>query len=140
MIAIYKPQLSNVQNFTSSLVNILTHSVLRSEKVVLLGDFNINLLSDNIDNITFATELQSLGYLSLITKPTRFPVGNSRGDPSLIDHIWTNSYSKYSSGILLCDVTDHHPIFVHLDCPSFDNDLVEIRFRLHDDSSKEGFF
>ena len=140
VIAVYKPQLSNVQNFTSKLRNILTHSTVRTEKIVILGDFNINLLNDDTENVIFTTELQSLGFLPLITKPTRFPVGNSSGDPSLIDHIWTNSYSNYSSGILLCDVTDHHPIFLHLDCTPRNNDLVEIRFRVHDEGSMDKFF
>ena len=54
--------------------------------------------------------LLDLGYLPLITKPTRITYHTS----TLIDDIYTNTPEKViKSGICLADISDHLPIFLH---------------------------
>ena len=70
--------------------------------------------SPNVRRLT--TCMQSLSFLSKITKATRFPpisVNNVDGrlsrsaSPSLIDHMWSNNLSECDSGVLMYDLTDH---------------------------------
>ena len=46
-----------------------------------------------------------------ITTPTRFPP-NYHFNPSLIDHIWLNKPSIYTSGIVLTDFTSHYMTYI----------------------------
>ena len=139
LIAIYKPHGENAQNFILKLIQILNNSILRNQKVVLMGDFNINLLNDDYDTILFKTELQSLTFTPLISKPTRFPANDSTL-PTLLDQIWTNFPMNYSSGIIIHDLTDHLPVFLLLDCDKRPDDLVKISFRIFDEDSYDKFF
>ena len=139
LIAIYKPQGETVQNFTSKLIHILNNRILRNQKVVLVGDFNVNLLNDEYDTILFKTELQSLTFMPLISKPTRFS-SNDATLPTLLDQMWSNFPMNYSSGIIIHDLTDHKPIFLLLDCDKRPDDLVKISFRIYDDNSYDKFF
>ena len=107
---------------------------LPSHNVMLLGDFNINMLNDGCYKTeNFIDVMQTLHFLPIITKPTRFPAPpNIRSEnPSLIDHIWLNNLPVYSGGILMLDVTDHCPIFVRLPVQSSDREKVKISFRPH---------
>ena len=66
---------------------------------------------------------------SIITKPTQFM---DRTKPFLLDHIWLNSPTLYSSGIIIRDVTDHLP--THVRIPRVDktfknSDKIRISFR-----------
>ena len=49
------------------------------------------------------------GFLPLITKPTRI----SANSATLIDNVFTNARCTLSSGIILSDLLDHFPIFLH---------------------------
>ena len=87
----------------------------------------------------FKSELQSLTFTPLISKPTRFP-SNDTTLPTLLDQIHTNFSMNYSSGIIIHDLTDHLPIFLILDCDNRPDDLVKVSFRIFDESSYERFF
>ena len=139
VICIYRPHSDSIPNFTSSLCEILSNSLLSQQKIFLLGDFNVNLLSDENNNILFKTELQSLAFASLISKPTRFPPDNSSSLPSLLDHIWTNSMFNCSSGIVLTDVSDHSPIFVNFKPACHLNEKIEIKFRYFSEENIDKF-
>ena len=76
-----------------------------------MGDFNINLLKYYCCNFSnhFFNKLSSVGYMPLITKPTRI----TKCTAKLIDNIFANNLSRteHSSGILLHDISDHFPTF-----------------------------
>ena len=66
----------------------------------------------NTDNQTseYLDMLLDLGYLPIITKPTRITDHSA----TLIDHIYTNVPQKVvKSGICFAGITDHLPIFLH---------------------------
>lgn len=112
LFAIYRPHSDSVDNFNRQLQVMMNHELLRNQKVILMGDLNINLLVQGCVHIdSFVSNLQSLHYLPAITKPTRFP-SDINQQPSLLDHIWINSLSHFTSGILCSDVTDHCPTFI----------------------------
>ena len=70
---------------------------------ILLGDLNINLLEHQTHQETgnYLAVIQSLNYILIISRPTRFPVGNQRGNESLLDHIYVNFTLPSISGITI---------------------------------------
>ena len=81
--------------------------------IVLVGDFNLDLLKINSRNI-FSEYLDSMLSLSLspvITLPTRF----SKCRATLIDHIFcktSNLSYQCQGGIMLKHLSDHYPAFI----------------------------
>ena len=87
---------------------------VRSNKVYLVGDFNLNIkpLPDSKFPDRHASKyldmLISNGYYPLINVPTR--VTNSSS--TIIDHIVTNDHThNILPGVIKTDLTDHYPIF-----------------------------
>ena len=73
-----------------------------------MGDFNINLIHDDAPTRKFLTCLSTFALYPLINVPTRINPNSS----TLIDNIVTNVVdSKFESGVLYADVSDHLPIF-----------------------------
>ena len=83
-------------------------------EVYITGDINIDFFQYNTNNQTseYLDMLLSLGYLPIITRPTRITDHSA----TLIDHIYTNVPQKLvKSGICLVGITDHLPIFCTVD-------------------------
>ena len=80
--------------------------------VYLLGDFNIDILKQDVHNISdlFINTLYSLNFVPLILAPTHVTSSNA----SLIDNIFTNNLIDHSSGIICSDFLDHYPIFTSI--------------------------
>lgn len=106
---IYRKTNTNVKEFQDSLLRVLETFKVDKRTCVLLGDFNINLLSFDYTAEGFLTSLQCVGLDQLITSPTRV----TRESSTLIDHIYSNiNLSETHSGIVQSDVSDHFTIFV----------------------------
>ena len=78
--------------------------------MLVFGDLNENLLKYSEDKQTSEclNMLLSLGFMPIITKPTRITDHTA----TLIDHIYTNTPEKLiKSGICLADISDHLPVF-----------------------------
>ena len=80
----------------------------------LMGDYNINLLNVDTHQLTsdFNDTLFSNGFVPMITGPTRVTPNSA----TLIDNILTNQLNNNNinnvmRGILITDISDHHPIF-----------------------------
>ena len=84
-------------------------------------------------------QLQSLNYIPVITKPTRFAPVNAHTQPSLLDHFWLNFFDCNLSGILLSDISDHNTVFIHLHIATNSDKKIKLTFRCHDDLSMELF-
>jgi hypothetical protein len=141
IVGIYRPHSDSIENFSFVLNRLLESRYLLKSKVCLAGDFNVNILDDESDaNISFVNTLQSLHYMPLITKPTRFPP-NDNCEPSLLDGIWINYTDVYTSGIILADITDHCPVFLCIKHDTIDdNYFVKITFRLHSDRNVNEYY
>ena len=130
MIGIYRPHSDSISNFSDHLNDFLDKPFLRNKKCIILGDLNICLLKQNQNIFEFSNLLFTHHYLPIITKPTRFsPVSGEA--PSLLDHIWINTFFNYECGIVELDITDHLPTFLNF---SFEDvhlpEKIEIKFRL----------
>ena len=116
--AIYRPNSKHigVDEFTNTLTSLLYKDHLRKNKVIIIGDLNINLLEHTSHTPTnnFLSSLQSIIFFPHISRPTRFPDNENLSEPSLLDHVYTNFNCKFSSGILHYPISDHLPIFMCL--------------------------
>ena len=112
---IYRPPGSNTIFFIDKLQEILdTISsdplLAKAEEIILMGDFNINLLNhENHDGTSkYLNTLLNFGQLPLITLPSRI----THNSCSLIDHISSNTKDLYiESGLLYSSLSDHYPVF-----------------------------
>ena len=78
VIGVYRPHGDTIDHFTNEIVAILNNPLLKNKKIVILGDFNINLFLTNNSYIDiFTSEMQSHGFYNVISKPTRFSVDDS---------------------------------------------------------------
>ena len=106
---VYRPPSSNTLDFLSSLTDILNNSVMINKDCFIMGDFNINLLKYDTDNLChdFLEIFLSNSFFPLISKPTRV----TNNSATLIDNIFSNVIPHPDSYIILSDISDHYPIF-----------------------------
>ena len=141
IFCIYRPHTDSPVNFTDRIVELMQSDLLRGKKIILLGDFNIDLLNVSGGSNYFSMALCSLSFMPSITKPTRFASSNDTS-ASLLDHIWINFHDFHDSGVFICDITDHCPVyfrFRRLVSSSVERKEVEISFRLHNNANIRRF-
>ena len=139
------PVQRDVSNFYEDLDEILEELNRQKKKVILMGDFNLNLFHSSVKE--YCRVLLSNGYKCLTSFPTRNTQQTKTA--SLIDHIITNITEidrKWISGVLDTDISDHSLIFAtlslnvnkkHIETPykvmSFNNYTIE---QVYDNISK----
>ena len=107
------PGQSTINDFTNDLEIILEKIKKETTKVIITGDFNINLLHVNLHKPTteFLDTWISKGYLPQLTQPTRETLNTA----TLIDNIYTKSINNdfiTRKGIITTDISDHFPAFI----------------------------
>ena len=70
--ALYRHPEKEVQSFTSHLGEFLESFAVRGTKLIIMGDFNINLNKSHVASNEYIKTLHSLGFSALINQPTRF--------------------------------------------------------------------
>ena len=140
----YRPPSSDINVFTEHF-NRLIEPINPSYKLILLGDYNVDLLNNNSSKNTFNLCMQ-LNYLfPTILAPTRVALsfnqaGNELRSETLLDNIFINYQTNFTSGIIESSITDHYPIFIIL--PDIDTKLDQsttIKFRMIDERSYRTF-
>ena len=105
---VYRKPGSNLEEFSDDLNRLLQNMNLDRSPCIIVGDLNINLLSQHDKSKDFLRMTESYGLRQLITDPTR--VTNTTS--SLIDHIYTNiSSHNIQSGCIVVEISDHFPVF-----------------------------
>ena len=148
--AVYRPHSKHIRVdcFSEKLSQFLVSNDLRGKQIILVGDFNINLLEIDQHPPThnFLTNLQSQNFVIHISRPTRFPEGQQTGNPSLLDHIYSNFFLNFKAGILLYDISDHLPVFINIPLPSVNKSSCASKsltftkkFRIFNQRNKEEF-
>ena len=142
---IYRPphdDLTNeyMQKFIDELNIILTDLNRSKSIIVLLGDFNIDLLKSNRIAIrNFLENLISYGLYPSITLPTRLTDSSA----TLIDNLFTNYQNCYhSSGILFSQISDHLPYYYTMQIKkNYSKDFKQIVFsRKYNEKSFQNMF
>ena len=121
ILTIYRPQTKHhrIMEFIDIMNEILINPNIKNNNMIILGDLNINLLEYTTHSNTnsFLTYMQSLNFIPLISRATRFPFEGQQGSPSLLDHIYANFSTNYYPGILHHNFSDHLPVFLHIPTP-----------------------
>ena len=130
---VYRPRFKheNIEEFRKEISPLLNNKIFKKSKSIIVGDLNINLLEHENHRPTneFLNMMQTFSYLPLITRPTRFPVGQQEGQPSLLDHVYVNFSIPLVAGILHHDITDHLPIFTNISLPTPVSEKKTIKYR-----------
>ena len=107
--------------------------------MIILGDFNVDLLKVNEHKITnsFYNCLISHHLLPVITRPTRITDHSS----TLIDNLFTNAWPKLiDSSIIASDISDHMPIIARFDLEVVRyGNFTHSNRRIINDERKESF-
>ena len=116
-----------------------------SSEVIVLGDYNINLLKDDIYKNSFENCLQSNYLVPTILAPTRIATktlqsGQQVTTKTLIDNIIIKPNINNLSGLIESCITDHYPVYISI--PEIRLDTVSskvIEYRLMTVNSKRKF-
>ena len=86
-------------------------------KLYLVGDYNLDLIKydENSNVCSYVDNMYNYGLFPVVTKPTRIADINARcpiPSATLLDHIFTDSYSSKYAGIIINGISDHFPIFL----------------------------
>ena len=79
-------------------------------KVIITGDFNINLLDTDIYTNALTDGLTHLGFVQTVSKPTRI----TENKKTLIDHVYSNSTCQLHTDILMTGISDHEMTYTTL--------------------------
>ena len=129
---LYRPPDSSINFFIDSFFDRLSDILHPDDKVILSGDFNINLFNPYkmlvINN--FIDSMSSFSFFPVITKATKFNPNCPITRFSLIDQIWTNFKTgvHHLSAIMEYGLTDHFPvIYVFQQYSSLVNKTIHFR-------------
>ena len=102
----------SIPEFNSDFLQpLLTKFDFENKEVILLGDYNINLINTDSDKNTceFLNLMLSSSFLPRITKPTRITPRSQ----TLIDNIFYNEIkTNIIAGNIITDISDHLTQFV----------------------------
>ena len=134
---IYRPHSDTITNFCHGLEHVLNHNTL-SNRSVLAGDYNIDLMSDCNEVSQFIDLMRSHHFFQVIDGITHPGVNNQT--PSCIDHIWTNDLGGYNCGIVESGITDHHLIYYQFAFKSNKSNSNKIKIQFHEDNDVNKLF
>ena len=112
----YRPPNGDPNELENHFKNILSKREITNKELVLVGDFNINVLDFNESKMVqnFVNLMFRHGLISTINKPTRV----TRNTATAIDHIIINSVinAEFKTGTIKTDISNHFPIFFIFKC------------------------
>lgn len=108
LIGYYYRQPSSTIDWITKIENNIERAVSSNQReVILLGDFNINLLHDNSSTRSWIRTINSLNFQQLINNPTRITAVSE----TLIDHMYSNVPENITeTKVPHFAVSDHYPI------------------------------
>ena len=127
---VYRPHEGTIENFTIFLENILENRILSGADFLVGGDLNIDFSCNGGSADGFIDMMQSHHLLQTISEITR-PAINEPNRGTILDHLWINNASSYSSGTIKTGITDHYTTFILLPfhCKTNQKEKMKISFR-----------
>ena len=125
-------ELLNEKTGESILENHLREVNSNNCDIMLIGDFNVDLLENKLsskkkrDKDTLKNLMDNYGFEQKISKPTRIDKHTDR--KSLIDHIWTNATNVVNWGVNI-GISDHQGIFITINKEKEIKKLSKIKIR-----------
>lgn len=108
LLGLYRPPNGSVSRFLDWLTRMLHHFSSLRIPVMLVGDFNINILANTSEATRLIRLCMSFSLKPAITLPTR------AASDSLLDHMWVPASQHINARIPIYDSSDHYPVVV--DC------------------------
>lgn len=143
LCTIYRPHSKHeaIDQFTDIICTLLQRDIIKNNKVIMIGDLNINLLEHTTHNPTnnYLAALQLYNFYPHISRPTRFPDSLNLSEPSLLDHIYTNFNNNFTSGIIHFSISDHLPVFINISIQNFSEKSHKFNFRSFTQCNKQLF-
>ncbi|KAH9361791.1 hypothetical protein HPB48_003800 [Haemaphysalis longicornis] len=111
VLLIYRPLSGNVNNFILHMDNTL-HAIQEiCKNIVVIGDFNIDMLSNSYAARNLTNTMACYGCTNVVNVPTRITTEKE----SILDLGFTDFVSTdIECGVLESDISDHLPFFVFL--------------------------
>ena len=130
LAGVYRPPNCSLMQFNNFLEHVLFAdcNVIR-KKVVLTGDFNIDVSCDNPigQKQIFLNLMEENGYIQFVNDRTR--CDPQTGVPtSLLDHVWCNFTCNFRVTVVDCPVSDHLPVVINFHTPNRALNL-KVKFR-----------
>ncbi|CAL4059458.1 unnamed protein product [Meganyctiphanes norvegica] len=114
--------------------NSILEPIKSTHKIILLGDYNIDLQKNNSHKNNFEICLQSNYLIPTILSATRVAskIQNDQEiiSETLIDNIFINHNMNYQSGTIESNITDHYSIYIilpEIKKPSIEPDTIKYR-------------
>ncbi|CAL4063742.1 unnamed protein product, partial [Meganyctiphanes norvegica] len=114
--------------------NSILEPIKSTHKIILLGDYNIDLQKNDSHKNNFEICLQSNYLIPTILSATRVAskIQNDQEiiSETLIDNIFINHNMHYQSGIIESSITDHYSIYIiipEIKKPSIEPDTITYR-------------
>lgn len=104
--ALYRPPSGNMQEFMYSIENAFC--VLGSKPFIILGDVNIDTISNEPHAREFRDVIHQYACYNMITLPTRITTDTATSLDVCLTNIESNNIT---AGAILYDISDHLPIF-----------------------------
>ena len=121
---VYRPPSGIIKEFFKEWELIIKE--LPEENVIIMGDFNIDLLQPN-------NEFESIIYSNMIPVITIATHEKPGCKSSLLDNIFINRTSRLQcAGIMECKVSHHSPVFCYLNYDYSSDEDVNIKYPKYD--------
>lgn len=134
LTCVYRPPSGRIQSALDRLESIVIRSTTSGDCVVM-GDFNIDLLVDNLHTRKLKQFANSCSLRNVIFEPTILTTKSE----TLIDHIYCNAPHVSLAGTVECNITDHLPFFFVLKKTKTRLQYREIYARSFRDFERESF-
>src|SRR6218665_3727073 len=136
--AMYRPPGQPVSQFNEELNSLLHILVKNNRRIILSGDFNIDLIKVNNHEpiLEFLNIFNSYAIIPMINYPTRITDHSA----TLIDNIFTNfSHEVVDPTIITSDFSDHFPIILWFgnDSPKLTKNNPTLTRVINDNSIKQ---
>jgi len=133
---VYRPPSSDMDDFVSGLEDILADFYTKFDCIILMGDFNVNMLNFDSKNTNLLINLtESFDLRQVISEPTRITMAGY----SLIDLIFSNVDVK-QSGTRDVVISDHLLVYCDIDFGVTECHVYNFTYRQLDNINKEQFF
>ncbi|KAB0805423.1 hypothetical protein PPYR_02393 [Photinus pyralis] len=115
LIAMYRPPSTSSELFLIEFNKYLNDIKQKADFYLLVGDFNIDILSDEINVLNYLDIMSEHNYTSTINIPTR----KSKITSSCLDHIFIKqprllNYESFRTYVLKIGITDHYATIINL--------------------------
>ena len=140
----YRIPETNVNLFIEK-YNEIVEQLKTNYELILVGDFNIDLLKDDISKNSFMLCLQSNYLVPVITNVTRLASKvNDNGiivkSATLIDNIIIKANTRHISGVIETNISDHFSIFTSIPLTVKEIDKnCEIKYRSINECNQRKF-